>query len=365
MVNQIIKALGIPPERVAPMAYTGTAAINMRAKGMMNAKTIYAWCYRCVREPVKDPATGKPVIDPVYNIPKVRLSFVPINSLPDIDIIVADEAGSIPPDMRATIDKLGIPVIAAGDLNQLPPIFGTPGYLNDPAKVHQLTEIVRQQAGNTIIQFSQMALAGQDIPLGRYGNVAVIYEDEISDNMLCKSDIVICSKNATRYNYIDHIRHELLGYDYKMPMHGERVVCRKNNWDVEAGGINLTNGLLGNVINYPDISTVDRNRNTFKLSFKPDLCNDIFHNLEADFRFLNSRDQKEKNMLKMSERAFGDKFEFGYAITTHMAQGSEFNQGIYIEEYLNRDINNKLNYVGLTRFKNKCIYAKRRPKRYW
>ena len=44
--------------------------------------------------------------------------------------------------------------------------------------------------------------------------------------------------------------------------------------------------------------------------------------------------------MKNSPYSFGNKFEFGYAITTHMSQGSEFNNGIYFEEFLNRNINN-------------------------
>lgn len=364
LVNQIISALGISSNRVAPMAYTGTAAINMRTKGMLNAKTIYSWCYQCVRDPVYD-EHGKIVIDPVFNVPKTIFKFIPKTNLNDIDIIVVDEAGSVPPDMRKVIDKLGLPVIAAGDLDQLPPIFGNPGYLNYEEDVHQLTEIVRQSSNNTIIQFSQLALNGKDIPLGQHGNVLVIYEDQITDKMIADSSIIICSKNTTRSKYIDHIRGDMLKYNSTIPMHGERVVCRKNNWDIESGGINLTNGLLGNVIDYPSVSTLDKARKTFRMSFKPDLNNSIFQNLEVDYRFLNSNDQKEKNAIKMSDRSFGDKFEYGYAITTHMSQGSEFNNGIYIEEYLNKDINNNLNYVGLTRFKNNCIYAKRRPRKYW
>ena len=40
LISEIIRRLGIPLEKTLPMAYTGSAAINMRMKGLYNAKTI-------------------------------------------------------------------------------------------------------------------------------------------------------------------------------------------------------------------------------------------------------------------------------------------------------------------------------------
>ena len=50
-------------------------------------------------------------------------------------------------------------------------------------------------------------------------------------------------------------------------------------------------------------------------------------------------------------------FEFGYASTTHISQGSQYFTGIYLEEHLHRDIQRNLNYTGITRFRNACIYV--------
>ena len=47
VLNEIIRRLGIAPEDVAPMAYTGAASVVMRMKGLLNAKTIHSWlCYK-------------------------------------------------------------------------------------------------------------------------------------------------------------------------------------------------------------------------------------------------------------------------------------------------------------------------------
>ena len=363
LINKIIDELGIDRDRIAPVAYTGAAAINMRTKGMMNATTCYSRFYMCIKKPVLD-SDGNPVMDQVFNKPKLKYSFIERDHLDNVDLILVDEAPMIPPDMRKVIDRKGIPVIAAGDLDQLPPINAKPGYLTDPSKVHILTEIMRQNEGNAIITLSQRAKNREPIHNGWYGNVLVIYEDELTDQMIRNSQIIICGKNDTRDRFIDHIRHNILGYHSTLPSYGERVVCRKNNWSEEVDGISLTNGLLGNVINYPDASKVDHRNKTFEMSFKPDLGRDSFNKLVCDMNYFTAP-HAMRQQLKMSPYSVGDKFEFGYAITTHMSQGSEFSNGIYFEEYLRPDINNKLNYVGLTRFRDFCIYVKRRPRRYY
>ena len=51
-------------------------------------------------------------------------------------------------------------------------------------------------------------------------------------------------------------------------------------------------------------------------------------------------------------------FEFGYALTGWIAQGSQWNNVIYIEEGMHPSIRNQLNYVGATRAVQNLIYVK-------
>lgn len=363
LIDKIVKALKIDSNRIAPMAYTGSAAINMRTKGMYSARTIFSWLYDFVEVPVLNDK-GEPILDPVFNKPKFKMRFVPKSYLPDIDLIIVDEAGMVPEEMRNIIDSMGIPVIAAGDIDQLPPVAGKSGYLTEPWKVHKLTEIMRQANDNTIVQFSQMLIKGIEIPHGKFKNVTVLYEDEINDNMIAQSDIVICGKNTTRDNINNHIRHDMFGFTNPTPNLGERLVCRKNNWQIESGGINLTNGLVGNCITMIGPDSFNQKDVTFKMSFKPDIIDSYFKDIDVDLRYMTS-DKKGRDALLETNFSKGNKFEFGYAITTHMSQGSEFNRGMYFEEYLNKNINRNLHYVGITRFKQHCIYVKKRPRRYW
>jgi ATP-dependent exoDNAse (exonuclease V) alpha subunit len=73
---------------------------------------------------------------------------------------------------------------------------------------------------------------------------------------------------------------------------------------------------------------------------------------------------EQRRKLKSSPYSVGEKFEYGYSSTVHLSQGSEYNNGIYFEEYLNPDINHRLNYVGASRFRNFLIYVKKRPSYY-
>ena len=104
LIDAIIDGIGIDRYRVAPMAYTGAAAINMKNHGMFNAKTVHSWLYKRIVTNVLDD-NGNVVIDPVYNKPKTKVTFVEKEYIEGIDLFVIDEGGSIPPSMRNIIEK--------------------------------------------------------------------------------------------------------------------------------------------------------------------------------------------------------------------------------------------------------------------
>ena len=141
----------------------------------------------------------------------------------------------------------------------------------------------------------------------------------------------------------------------------DRVICRKNNRNIEVSGINLANGLAGRVVSYPDVSNFDGK--SFYIDFMPDLLNATFKDIRCDYRYLISSPQDRRELKKLRYDT-GEMFEYGYASTVHLAQGSQFNNGIYIEEYMG-DISNALNYTALTRFANLCIYVRQKRKKYW
>ncbi len=351
IMHEMIRRIGIPIDRVAPMAFIGQAAINMRFKGLLNAKTIHSWLYDVVEVPVYD-ERGMVVMDPVYNKPITRPEFIP-RDLKDIDYFMIDEGSTVPMNMKQDILSRGKKIIVFGDLDQLPPVGDEPAFFRD-GKVIKLTEIIRQAKGSEIIKLANFVLQGGIPSPGIYGNVLVIEPEDLTDEMIMASQIVLCGKNATRDSMNNHIRQDLLHYHTNLPAFGEKVICRKNNWTIERDGISLANGLAGSVIRPADVTRFDGK--TFTIDFVPNFTNILFDDIKCDYEYFTAP-RAQKEFLKNSKYSIGNKFEYAYTITTHLAQGAQYSNGIYISEYLNKDIQRNLNFTGVTRFKNYMIYV--------
>jgi len=358
VIYEILRRSGISMDRVVPMAYIGQAAINMRLKGLLNAKTIHSHIYEPIEIPITD-SKGNIIMDPYFNRPKYRLEFIPKEVHGDVMFI--DEAGSVPYHMKKEIEDHGIKIIATGDIAQLPPVMDKPAYLTNP-NIIQLDEIMRQDAGSNILYIADRARRGLPIHKGNYGNVLVIEQEDLNDAMLMNAETIIVGKNKTRDKYNNHIRRNILNIKSSYPVIGDKLVCRKNNWKVGIDGINLANGLTGSVINNPNVRNYDKD--IININFKPYMLNNSFDNLDINYKYLTSP-HSIRQQLKNSKYMRGEQFEYGYALTTHLAQGSEYNNGIYIEEYLHPSIQKNLNYTGITRFKKSMIYVLQPRKKFY
>lgn len=360
VINEILRRSRIPLNRVAPMAYIGQAAIVMRVRGMTTARTIHSWLYDYIEDIVTD-EHGNPVLDPVYNKPITKLRPIP-RDLDDIEVFIIDEGYTVPRYMRKDIESRGKKIIVCGDRNQLPPVDDEPAYLVD-GEIHYLNKIMRQKQGSYIIYLSQLLLQGKEPPLGLHGNVLVIEEGDLTPEMIYNSQVVICGTNKTRDRYNDYIRHNILHKNTNLPSYGERVMCRKNNWSIEVNGINLTNGLTGTVINPANVYNFDGK--SFTIDFQSDLLGLVFPNIKCDYKYFTTRDKMEKEYIKKSRYACGEMFEYAYAKTTHLCQGSQYYNGIYISEYLHRDIQRQLDFTAVTRFSNYMIYVVKKRRKYF
>lgn len=363
VLYEIVNQLGLKPYQIMPMAFTGQAAIIMRMKGFPHARSIHSSLYEVVKEakPYKDSPFTR--MNTTFNTPEYEYIFrpIPMGGIdPNVKLIIIDEGWMVPESMKETITKHGIKILVAGDSGQLPPISGNPAFLTG-YNVHHLTELMRQAANNPIIYLAHRARYGKPIHCGLYGNRALVINDtDLTDDMIVNVGNIICGTNKSR-DYFNKKTREILNIQSNIPLYGERIICRNNNWNREQDNIALANGLTGVVCNPYSINSF--NGKTFTIDFLPDLLNSPFKQVEVDYEYLVSP-YDIRNQLKNNRFSNGEKFEFAYALTTHLSQGAEFPCGIYYEEFLRSNIQNQLNYTGITRFKEYEIYVKKTKKFY-
>lgn len=361
VLKEIINRLKISSEDAAPMAYTGAAAIVLRTKGFYNSKTIHSWFYEAKEVP--DKTRYNAYLDRY----ETKTIFVPKPIPFNIKLVCIDEAGTVPMKMRNVILKSHRKIIALGDLNQLPPVSDSPAFLYT-GEVHTLTKIMRQNESSGIVYLANEILKGNKLKEGNYGNATVINTNDITDDMITDSDIILCGLNRTREIYNSRCR-QLKNIDpkQKLPSHGEKIICRKNNWEFNVDGISMANGLCGTVSNYPSLHSLVKRGNGFIINFNPTMFDMEFKNVLCSYTFFNANKDK-KDLIRQSpsyRRKYGivgNLFELGYAITTHLSQGSQYKKGMYIAEYMREDIIKNLDYVGITRFSDNCIFVLRTRK---
>ena len=230
----------------------------------------------------------------------------------------------VPEELAKWILEFNIPVIALGDLNQLPPVIGNSFFLKRPDVV--LTEIMRQSSESPIPWLAKSILEGRRLERGTIeSKIAIMGQRDFDKRLFKESDIIICGTNKTRENLNNYYRNELLKINSADPIVGDKMICRQNNWDAMIGdNIFLINGLVGYITNIDlEFSTAKR----LTIDFRPEFLSESFYDLALDREYLRLPFQYRKSYISRM-----NKFEYGYAITCHLAQGSQYNKVIVVNE---------------------------------
>ena len=121
----------------------------------------------------------------------------------------------------------------------------------------------------------------------------------------------------------------------------------------------MANGLIGHIVSEPDMIY---NNRSFFIDFLPDILATPFQNLECDYEYFSAPAKVRTHYNNPFNQ--GERFEYGYCITTHLSQGSEASRGIYIDEWMGRSLDDikRLQYTGVTRFKDALIFVKKHRK---
>ena len=328
LVKFAIAALGVREDRVAYATFTGKAAEVLRKKGNTGACTLHKLLYD--------------------HFPKPGGGFIrkPKTSL-DCDVVVVDEVSMAPKSMIDMLLSHRVYVIFLGDPFQLPQINKDESHdILENAHIF-LDEVMRQAAESEIIQISMKIRNGEPINFMKGKEVVIIPKSELVEGHLTWADQILCGTNATRENINRQMR-EIYGFS-GLPQDGEKMICLRNYWDDCADNgdalVNGTTGILRNPFEtfrmIPSYIPIDNHRMDVIQGDFVTSDGSTFNSVEMDKKLLIDgvkciTDGKILFRLGKLKNKIGDivprEFAFGYAITTHKAQGSEWDKVLVIEE---------------------------------
>lgn len=309
--------------------FTGKAALVLKKKGCAGASTIHSLIYK----PETDPLTGE-----------AKFNWNPDSGAADAALIVVDEVSMVGEDLARDLLRYGVKVLVLGDPAQLPPVKGEGFFINAKPDV-MLTDIHRQAADNPIIRMSMDIREGRGLGFGEYGDSIVVRRTDVDREWLQEqvtgADQLLCGLNRTRQAYNLRIR-EMKGLvdlcDDIAPVPGDRLVCLRNNrdkgllngglWEVqtcEAGPRGASFKMRVQSLDEPDAAPLD-----------VETLREFFSGTEKDVHWTRRRDY--------------DEFTFGWALTVHKAQGSQYDDVIVFDESrVFREDADKWLYTAVTR----------------
>lgn len=283
-------------------AFTGKAASVMRRAGCADAATIHSLLYT----PEED-ARGQ--VHFVPN-PNTALSFA--------DLIVIDECSMVDANLGRDLLGFAKPILVLGDPGQLPPPDNSgQGFFTSAAADIFLAEIHRQAAGDPILDLAHRARQGLSLPRGRYGASRVIGFDDLDVPTLVSADQILVGRRDSAARVNARLR-SFLGYTDPFPQPGDKLVCGKN---IHAEG--AFNGTLWRV------DAVQRSDDDFlKLALHAD--DDPNHKIKVAVH--NAHFTGGADALSPAHKRRSKVFHFGYALTVHKAQGSQWDHVVVIDE---------------------------------
>lgn len=311
-------------------AFTGKAAQVLRSRGASNAKTIHSLIYRPRgEEQVEDEETGKTSVAPMFSINRQ-------SPVAKAALIVIDECSMVDEQLGRDLMSFGTPILVLGDPGQLPPVTGG-GFFTEQEPDYLLTEIHRQARDNPIIQLAMQVREGREVPLGDYGTAQVISRNAVNQTLVLEADQVLVGTNKTRRRYNQRLR-ELKGFSQAYPQSGDKLVCLRND---PAKG--LLNGSLWQVMS----SSRETVKPGINLMIRPE--DDDMDRGAAKIKLLKQTFEDEGE-IPWSTRKRYDEFDYGYALTVHKAQGSQWNNVVLFDEsWAFRDTRERWLYTAITR----------------
>jgi exodeoxyribonuclease-5 len=298
-------------------AFTGKAALVLREKGCPDASTIHSLIYR---------SRGSGETGPRFVLNRQSPAA-------QAQLIVVDECSMVDEDLGRDLLGFGTPVLVLGDPAQLPPVKGA-GYFTEHPPDAMLTEIHRQAKDDPIIALSTIVREGGRLTRGRWGETEVVGRGDIDAERILAADQVLVGMNKSRRAYTTRIRN-LLGYRDPSPAVGETLVCLRND---------KTKGLLnGGLFTVKKLAGEEEGRLLMDVAAEGERGG---IRVSVPPEFFEGREEE----LSYAQRRKGDEFDFGYVLTVHKSQGSQWDDVVLFDEsFAFREHRARWLYTGLTR----------------
>lgn len=332
-------------------AYTGKAALRMQQSGCKGATTIHSLTYHLLPpdlDELKDVERQIKSISANADTPELRALLAKKRELlqpnfklneespiKDAELLILDECSMIDAEMAKDILSFNTKILVLGDPGQLPPVRGE-GFFTAREPDAFLTEIHRQALDSPIIALSKQIRETGDAPFwfskeaSRMKNTDYTYA-----SLGQKFDQIICGTNNNRRRYNLGVR-ESRGIITTYPIKGESLICLKN--DSKRG---LLNGMFAEVTGSPFTagSILDADEHINNFSFEAKLLLEFGDTkprelILSSVPFLEYADSLAAERVPWYMVKDTAQFDFGYAITCHKSQGSEWDNVAVIDDGL-------------------------------
>ena len=371
-----IEALGLEPMTPGGLggvlfaAFTGKAALVMTRKGTP-AQTIHSLIYRVseatpeeIARVTQDLAALRrdlPRMGPaersftMTRIAQLELRLEDIHQpkflineqsiLRDADLLVLDEVSMVGADMAHDLLAFGKPILVLGDPGQLPPIKGQ-GFFTEASPDVMLTDVHRQAGDSAILRLATLAREGLPVPFGAHdAHVWKMSRRDVGPAQMLHGGQVICGANAIR-RWLNMAMKQAAGFAADYPTGaGEKIICLKNRHD-----LGLINGM------FLTLTDVQQNRHdAFAFSAMVETEDGARiagrHNFwRGEFADHVAFDP-ERGRREWQIRRGLIETSWGYAITCHKAQGSQWENVIVYDDGFGRTAadRNRWLYTAITR----------------
>lgn len=312
-------------------AYTGKAASVMRRAGCHGATTIHSLAYlprpkstqrlESLLERLETLAPGperdeleRQVDDEKDLVRRPGFELNPDSPIADASLLVLDECSMVPEPMAKDLLSFGTPVLVLGDPAQLPPVMGAGFFTAQEPDVY-LTEIHRQALDNPIIRLATDVREGRGLgaPRDLGSGVRVVRKGDVDPDAVPPETQVLVGRNATRRRANHRIRASR-GYGTDHPLPEERLVCLRNNHQ-----LGLMNGSTWDVVQScplgPEVNLLVADDDGYRVSCRAHMAPFLGQDVPWGFARLQA-----------------EEFDFGYALTVHKSQGSQWSDVWVVDE---------------------------------